>query len=268
MAYFLGTKSRTNFLIYIEEFIYRYFSNKNMVRTLIKWILAMVIAMLIFSCIVSPITRYQVKEFFSDIKDKITTTVQKVPTPQKLSCEEKAKGLIPKTFTLEFQEGMMSIQEGWVFEDFNPKWNDGTNIDISDKYKYVFSRGSGVGENVNLFYLRDESLGYSKQIVSDEGLVLGITSFQITAIVKPIQDTERYTPRMWWWSWESEKFSDEENSQITQEDLNDLCISLANREEVVEPIVHKWGDYQKYCDVAQDFEIIDVEFVSCEWIEE
>lgn len=64
-----------------------------MVKTLIKWVVAMVLAMLVFSYIVNPTTLYQVKDFFSEVKSKIASTAQKIPTQTELSYEEKAKEL-------------------------------------------------------------------------------------------------------------------------------------------------------------------------------
>lgn len=133
-------------------------------------------------------TRYQVKEFFSNAGSTVKSNIGTIPTPQKAICKDKANELIPKYLIL-------SSKDVTQVDNF---WTDGMPLKQSGQFCWdytltlaSFRMGSNQGENINYLYFNPDSdyntacnITYSKQVISAEGNILGTISFTINPILK------------------------------------------------------------------------------------
>ncbi len=134
-------------------------------KYIIQTVIIMVIALLIFSYIVDSSTKYKVNQFFTNAKGKLSSSIkeniEKIPTPEKTECEEKASNLVPEYLVLPY----------------NNFWKDNTPMGLNNP---SIRKGSTIGENINKIYF-DGNLTYSKEIISRDGVILGTRTF----LVKP-----------------------------------------------------------------------------------
>jgi len=70
------------------------------INYIIESVVVLVIALFIFSYLFNPDVKYQTKEYISNLKDKLSSNVEKIPTPEKLNCKEKASELVPKILNI------------------------------------------------------------------------------------------------------------------------------------------------------------------------
>lgn len=104
-------------------------------------------------------------------------------------CKEKAKELIPEEVVMFYREG--DSADWGVWED--QAWKDG--IKLFDGFMHVRG-GRKEGENI-YYYYPDSAYGssttfdYSKQIITEDGIVKGTRTFSIKPLFKAIQGTER-----------------------------------------------------------------------------
>lgn len=135
------------------------------------------------------------------------------------SCEAKAEKLVPDRVSLWYWE---HNGEPWSMSS-GFKWLDGTNS--QDALLIDYKLGSKTGESVNYYYpyvppILDEHVGYSKQVVNGEGIILGTNNFKVDLILKPIPNTQT-----------------------------------------------KMEEHAQSYKVFQDFEVVEVKFISCNFIE-
>lgn len=109
-------------------------------------------------------------------------------------CEEKAGELISDTITLRYNSVLLNGEnrgenKGWTAYADN-YWTDGTKM--SKDSLIVFTLGHREGENINYFYNRyvygTDGFIYSKNIISDEGVISGTRTFSIKPILKPLDE--------------------------------------------------------------------------------
>ncbi|MBI2659173.1 hypothetical protein HYX05_03705 [Candidatus Woesearchaeota archaeon] len=140
------------------------------VKHVIESIIVLVIALLIFSYVVDSSTKYKVNKFFSDIQNEFSSNIEKIPTPVKINCKDKASELVPPYLILP--------------NDNNNFWKDETTIGINNPN---VRKGSGVGENINKLYF-DGNLTYSKEIISKDGAILGTRSFIVHPTIEKYEN--------------------------------------------------------------------------------
>lgn len=133
-------------------------------KHIIESVIILVIALFIFSYIFNPFVKYETKQYFSDIKNKLSSNIEKIPTSEKIECEEKAKELVPKYLILPRMT----------------TWKDNTTM---NKNIEGLRKGSKEGENINYIYLEGNS-SYNKKIISKDGKVLGTRRFAIRPTLK------------------------------------------------------------------------------------
>ena len=123
------------------------------------------------------------------IKEKLNTINRGME-----SCEGKARALFPEKITLN------AYGEGW-------NW---IALDVIDLKKgrltsklpimASFKKGEEAGQNVNLYYYdpgsySENSLTYSKEIIAEDGTILGTRTFQADLVLKMIPNTEKTIKR-------------------------------------------------------------------------
>lgn len=177
-------------------------------------VFVIVFSLLVYGQLPPGISKYTsfIKKTFSGITQEIE---QEATKPQMEACQEKAKGLIPKKLTMQ----QYVTWNDWKVR--TKEWNDGTEI----KYSMSFRNGANPGENVNYLYplnLFDygDPLSYSKEMIAEDGTILGENHFAIEPILKPMEET----------------FREERNS---------------------------WGEVVWK---VRDYEIVEYDFVVCNWI--
>jgi len=156
-----------------------------MLKTIFIYVIVLVVAMLIFSAITDPSMKYKIKSAFSSVKGKLVSDINKIPTPEKTSCEKKAKELIPDYLVIS----------STGYTQVGNKFKDGLNIRIGREtwggvemeHMGAIIRGSSQGQNINHFYMV-KSIVYSKKIINEDGLVLGTRQFEFLPILK-LSDT-------------------------------------------------------------------------------
>ncbi len=170
------------------------------IKQIVIWVIVLVLAMTIFSYFFSPSAEYKISSISSDIKEKVSSTIEKIPSESKTNCKEWAKDMTPKYWlssnSYEDQEVM--------------HWRDGSIIDYSE-YGEITLRsclrvGSLEGENINYLYYNEKSHGfmgtfgkcspisYSKKAISESGEVLGTNNFTINPIFKEVtKDSTTYS---------------------------------------------------------------------------
>ncbi|MFH1377088.1 MAG: hypothetical protein ABIH25_05630 [Candidatus Woesearchaeota archaeon] len=174
---------------------------------MIKWIIAVIIALLVVSYIVSPEQRFEIERFFKNLGEDIKNV--KIDTPIVSSCEKNAIEMTPKywlTHDSNAYWGYYSRAGDWGYGNFPTpynivfphlnKWNDGNIIRLNlDDYTRA---GFGSGENINYRYYNDkDNLEYSKDIIDKNGLVLGTNHFGISPVFKVNDNFE--SPTYTWW---------------------------------------------------------------------
>ena len=118
------------------------------------------------------------------LKDKL------VPAKGSTECKDFVKSMVPSYIT-----GPVPI-DSRVY-GMSGKWLDNSKIDI-DK-DMAFKKGSEVGQNINYYYPaatfeEDQTIEYTKEIISAEGVVLGVNSFKIKFLLDPITGTTKSGP--------------------------------------------------------------------------
>lgn len=121
-----------------------------------------------------------------------------ISSPSYNKCNDFAKSMVPEKVSFEGYSDKFHSQPtefgSTAFWSGKNKWNDGTEM----IYKAYYKKGSVSGENLNYFYSynyvtvmpvlvkTNDSIRYTKQIIADNGDILGDTTFGIKAILKPI----------------------------------------------------------------------------------
>jgi hypothetical protein len=115
-------------------------------------------------------------------------------------CLTWANNMIPKEFLME--TGNRQVWKFANYEEFGKgtmrynKWANGDSFNILTSME-LFSKGRVAGENINYLYpyygITSYAADYkSEQIVSAEGIILGVNSFTINNLVlKPLPETEQ-----------------------------------------------------------------------------
>ena len=129
------------------------------VKYVIESVVVLVIALFILSYFFNPMVKYQTNQYISSFTNKLGSNIEKIPTPVKINCKDKASELVPSYLILPNTN--------------NNFWKDETSMGINNPN---VRKGSGVGENVNKLYF-DGNLTYSKEIISKDGVILGTRSF-------------------------------------------------------------------------------------------
>lgn len=169
---------------------------KEIIKQIFIGVIILVIAMTVFSYFFNPSVKYKISSLSSDIKEKASSTMEKVPTQSKTNCKEWAKDMTPKYW---LGSGNYEDQEIMY-------WDDGSIIDYLERgelpLKSCLRTGSGDGENINHLYYNPKSLGslgtfgkcssivYSKQVISPSGEILGTNKFTINPILKKATETD------------------------------------------------------------------------------
>jgi len=120
------------------------------------------------------------------------------PSANSNNCDEFAKSMIPQKITFFVSSTLPpSITDNYdssALDLGKNKWNDGTSI-TSNTY---FVKGNSVGENTNYFYSynyvtvmpvlvkTNGTIRYTKRVITDNGDILGDTTFGINVVLKPI----------------------------------------------------------------------------------
>lgn len=124
-------------------------------------------------------------------------------TTQFSSCEAWARLLIPDNMTLTRTiDG--SFPDKWSVILYSPvpnNFNDETNMSASSASSMFWEPGSQVSENINLYYMREYSVGlctrpgadcsikYLKQTIKPDGTISGTNTFSFIPILQPIPGT-------------------------------------------------------------------------------
>lgn len=149
-----------------------------MVGYIISSVIILVLALMIFSYITDPISRQPILEFFLDLKGKVKSNLDTIPTQQKNFCEENARKLLPDYLYLHNESydlpmNLHEIPKDYVTPVIN-QWLDG---EIIGKLSTSSVRnGVEVGENTNSIYYSG-ALHYVKKIIGKEGMILGYNNF-------------------------------------------------------------------------------------------
>ncbi|MBI2005600.1 MAG: hypothetical protein HYS80_02455 [Candidatus Aenigmarchaeota archaeon] len=118
-------------------------------------------------------------------------------------CHELAEEMIPDKINLligtqQNVPGDWSLPTG-AFGSYESFWNDWSEITAPYMMSIYFRPGNQEGENVNYYYFEkgkfiyeDNSLKYSKQIINDDGVILGIREFGIAPTLKEIPGSENH----------------------------------------------------------------------------
>ena len=213
---------------------------------------------------------------------------------QNINCQEKAKELIPQYLFLE--GARLST---------NNQFKDGINFDIpwkknvfgvcAPEFSPSFRSGSEKGENVNYLYFTppggacEGQIVYSKDIISDEGVVLGTREFKFAPTLKKYETSIKYEQGFsgstfvfrWsgfddnikeifnidgirFWVYDSRFGGELCNETISDEVGIFTCdgVSFGNV-----------GDVRSYLHIEPDifhqeiYEIIEYNFAACNWVE-
>lgn len=154
-----------------------------MVKNVIIAVLVLVVALLIYGYLVDPVAKFQIQESVSNIKTNLFNGVDNIPSLKENSCKEAIDDLIPNVLILSLNKGTQ----------INNYWSDGSFIEKDGKYCWDkeftlndFRKGFEDGENINYYYYNDVdcNITFSKQIVDEEGNILGTKKFDIRPVIK------------------------------------------------------------------------------------